>query len=261
VSQRTVSLRGLIWWASAAAAVCAALASPRAAQAGDASLKYDIVVDPMAEVCLEGAGELTFWTTTLEKEGLHPTVEDGHAVLMLCANSGRFGLKFQEVIYTIFTSNEPGGSSRDGGFLIYGLNSRKAYARVERKRNQSPYEHGEVVQKIEGSVAAIGGTTEDGWYVTATLSGELEPISKGEKLWQGPVHLPRAMTPEGEADEVFDVRLSGVAETYTFAPESDTFSTGGDASVSPLLNPVVFEPKLWLVRPVGVHAKTNNRPR
>ena len=213
---------------------------------------YDITVSPVHEVCLEGSGDAAWATALLAPEGLAPHLEEGRARLSLCGTSSRFGGRnFQEAIFTVEVEAPEGGEAT---FLVEALESLRLYARVERRRNRSPYAWGAVRERFDEQGAALGfGPPESPWFEAHTTFAA-PPSPPEPQVFEGAIHQP--------GHTLFYARLEGDRAEAPCSP-ADTLTLGpvGVSALSDALRASGFTPERWLLRAAGTHAKTNTLDR
>lgn len=228
------------------------LLSASALAASNGARTYDIAVEPVHEVCLEGLGDGAWATALLAPEGLAPALEDGRAKMTLCGTSARFGRRdFQEAILSVAVLAPEGEA---GAYLVAALNSLRSYAWVERHRNRSPYAHGAVHEGFGADGARLSlGPDEAPWVLAATdLSGV--PVMASPDLFEGALHQP--------GHTLFYARLEGEVARAPWRPQ-DSFvvSETANAAISTALLASQFTPTGWRLRAAGRHAKTNTLDR
>ena len=221
---------------------------------------YDVVVDPMAEVCLRGVGDAAWATARLSPEALKPKLDGARATILLCATSGRFGRSFDEVIYSVEVEDPTGGGG-EAAFLLQAFNSVRSYAWIERKRNRSPYEYGEISVESGVGRGAFSLHTKAGFQLTAALGPRDVGGLHQDVSFDGAIYLPQALNPREDVGEYFLARLDGEAEVFAFDSTVDTFSFQGEGPLATLLTEGHFTPELWILRPTSRHAKTDNLER
>lgn len=225
-------------------------------------MKYDISLAGVKEVNLLGHADAATFRDLLAPEGLHPTVRDGKAEVLVGAFDSRFmGLAFREAIVTVYTCARAGGSERDGAFLLQGFNSRSPFAWVERVMNRSPYVAASIAVDANGASSSMAIAVAGAPIFEASMEaeGRAEPARTEDTPWTGPVHLPS----RGGKREMFLVELQGALQVHAFAPGRDRLRIGRavSADVSGALAECGFEAKEWWIRPSARHSKTKTRPR
>lgn len=231
---------------------------------------YTIVLENVQEVCLLGRADLEFFTRLLAPEGLHPTVHEGHAVLMLCAVDAVYGgTRYREAPLTVFTSREPGGSERDGAFLLRAYNTSRFFAWVERVRNHAPYYHARIPRSYQQEHSFIQLVRHNKPVLDARMSGKASGSPASNSLFEGPLQFPVALVSKpspkdasknaAPMGEQMWARLEGPMMVYPFLPGEDTLQLG-EASLdrfAELLQASHFEPRAWWLREKGKHSVTD----
>lgn len=217
---------------------------PSAEGAGE-ERDWDVAVEPVREVCVEGTGEGSWAAALLAPEGLAPALVDGRAQLSLCGTSARFGGRdFQEAIFSVVVQ-EPRG---EAAFLVAALNSRRSYAWVERHRNRSPYQHGAVLGTFDGRGARLALGPEDApWLSASTDLGGVAPAGAPE-VFDGAIYLP------GRA--LFYARLEGDAARAPWGPTDRLEVAPGASVITEAVLASGFTPTGWRLGAAARHAKT-----
>lgn len=216
-----------------------------AALAGDSSPSLSLVVHPVAETCLIGPADGEYWQAALAAEGLKPDLVEGRATVPVCATHARFGGRD-------FGEGTVGVATQDGGqLLVAAINDVRFYAWVERKRNRSPYGHGDVSRTRQ----TLRLSTHDGLALEATLG----PASAAPQPWvfEGPIYLP-AMG--DEPGGVFTAKLSGSGEVLPFDPTRDRLTLGSSCLAATLVASG-WQPVEWRRRDEATHAKSDTVSR
>jgi hypothetical protein len=227
--------------------------------------KYDVQISGVHEVSLVGTADLAPWQSRLASYDLSPTEKEGRAELLISGCEGRFkGIRFRELTISIFVSDRPDRSTRDGIFMIHAFNSLRFFAFVERTFFHTPYYYAGI--KVEtGPPARIemfqGGAVGLRFAMAGDAAKDLTesraPTSVGPAGWEGPIHLPRKRAEGSEPLRLFHGKLTGVTHSYPFAA-SDTWSLS-PMKQAPALKWLLesrFEPQEWVVRPNATHGKS-----
>jgi hypothetical protein len=212
----------------------AALAAPR----------WDVSVEPVAELCLLGSADAAWASALLAPEGLAPELQGGRALLSICGSEARFGGR-------VFREGILGLQTTDGLYLVWALNSIPSYAWVERKRNRSPYETGHVALRADhrGALLEIG--VEGRTRLSArgpALQGKAQPRS-----YAGRIHQP--------GHSCFEAELVGDALLLPFGPGSFWSLGPPDHGLVQGLAAADFQPEQWMWREAGRHSKTRTMDR
>jgi hypothetical protein len=208
---------------------------------------YTLTVSPVAELCLDGVGPLDRWDH-LSALGLSAVAVDGQASLSLCVTRARFGGRwFGEAIFVVAVEGPQG----PGAYLVAAHNSVPSYARVEQRRNRSPYTHGEVYFSGDPALAALRVRSGDGVEAIHATNGgpPLPPIPAGG--FEGPIYLP--------SGGHFFARLGPSESSAPFEPAEDTlvFSPGAaQSAVAAALTDAGFTPTAWRGSQTNEHTKT-----
>lgn len=211
---------------------------------------YDVAVEPVHEVCLEGAGEPGWAAALLAPEGLSPALLDGRAQLTLCATSARFGGRtFSEAIFSVAVEEPAGGS---GAFLVAALNSRRSYAWVERRRNRSPYAHGAVLERFGAEGARLRLGPEEAPWVTASTALQGVAVNGQPERFEGAIYQP--------GHTLFYARLEGEVSRAPWS-DQDALEIAAGSDLSAALSASAFTPTVWRLRAAGRHAKTKTIQR
>jgi hypothetical protein len=212
---------------------------------------YTLTVAPVAELCLDGVGALDRWDH-LSALGLRPLAADGQAQLSLCVTRARFGGRwFSEAIFAVAVEGPLG----PGLYLVAAHNSVPSYARVERRRNLSPYTHGGVYFSGDPALAALRVQTGDGVEAIHATNGgpPLPPNPAGG--FEGPIYLP--------SGGHFFARLGPSESSAPFEPTEDTLTIAPGAAqsaVAAALTDAGFTPTAWRGSQTNEHAKTRTAP-
>ena len=240
--------------------------------AAQAHPPYTIVLEDVQEVCLLGRADLDYFTHLLAPEGLYPTVQEGHAVLMVCAVDAVYGgTRYREAPLTVFTAREAGGSDRSGAFLLRAYNTSRFFAWVERVRNHAPYYHARIPRSYQHEHSFIQLICHGKPVLDAKMSGKASGAPAPNSLFEGPLQFPIALAPRrtsqdpasAPSGEQMWARLEGPMRVYPFLPGEDTLRIG-DASLdrfAALLQASHFEPIEWWLREKGKHSVTDLMPR
>lgn len=202
-------------------------------------------VEPVAETCLSGPADAEYWRAALAPEGLTPLLTEGRAWLTVCATRARFGGRS-------FGEGTLGVATADGGlFLVGAINDVRSYAWVERRRNRSPYVHGDSTR----SAGAVRLGAPDGAVLVATRAerpGHPEPLD-----FTGPIWLPAT---QGEPGGAFWAALTGDGLVWQIDPTVDHVEIGPAALAAPLRDSG-WAPTRWTAREASRHAKSDTVAR
>lgn len=221
-------------------------------------MKYDVQIANVREVSLWGTADLDYWAERLRPFGLHPTVADGRAVMLVVACAARFkGVPFRELSISVSVSRHEGGAGRDGAYLLHAWNSIRFFAFVERAMFKTPYYHGGI--NVEPGPPALARLTEGGatTYVAEMANASRRPSRDGDECWEGPVFLPGC---GGSADggRLFHAKLIGPTRAYPFAAGTDVLKLDTERG-SPAIGQLAasrFAGLEWVVRDSATHGKT-----
>jgi hypothetical protein len=242
--------------------VCLLAAGTTVAPAAQA-VTYDVTLSGVQEVCLAGTADLAYWEKLLRPEGLAPAVKDGRAELSVCAMASRFmGIGFREAVLTVATTATPGSGRKDGLYLVTAVNSNPFFAWVERQTNQAPYQSGTVVAAIEPTRTALGWGEGRLMGVQAVMTAPAAAQRSVQEPFEGPVYLPKDLSPKRPQGAYFAVRLSGTTDVSPFDKRRDSFLLGNDSlAVVKHLRRSHFVPQEWRVRRDATHAKSGTLSR
>ncbi len=227
------------------------------------AVTYDVTLNGVKEICLVGTADLPYWEKLLRPEGLAPAVKDGRAEVSICAMASRYmGLGFREAVLTVATTATVGSGRQDGQFLVTAVNSNPLFAWVERQTNQAPYQAGTVVAAIEPTRTALGWGEGRLTGVQAVMTAPAAAQRRVQEPFEGPVYLPRALSPKRPQGAYFAARLSGTADVSPFDKRRDSFLLGNDSlAVVKHLRVSHFVPQEWRVRRDATHAKSGTQSR
>ncbi len=204
-----------------------------------------IRVEPVGETCLVGEAEGAYWEAALAAEGLRPALREGKATVTVCATRARFGGR-------AFGEGTLGVETEDGGqLLVSAINDVRFYAWVERRRNDSPYVHGEARRDAGG--ARLG--TDEGMALEAQRGARAGEVR--QSAFVGPIYLP-AMG--GRPGGAFYAELRGEATVCAFDPALDRLELGPSPFAEPL-RASGWRPVAWRTDEDAVHAKSDTVPR
>lgn len=208
---------------------------------------YSLSVAPVAELCLDGVGPLDRWSQ-LSALGLSAVATDGQARLSLCVTRARFGGRwFSEAIFAV----EVEGPQGPGMYLVAAHNSVASYARVEQRRNRSPYTHGGIYFSDDPALASLLLSSADGAEALRATNGGPPLLPGPSPGFEGPIYLP--------SGGHFFARL-GPAESYApFEPAEDSLTLLPGAAQSAVVSALAaagFTPTGWRGSQTNEHAKT-----
>ena len=219
--------------------------------------KYHVVVSPVREVSLIASADAAFWSRQLEPLGLHPTVDEGRAQLVVTGAEMKFKcILFRELSVSVFVCNQSGSAARDGAYLLQAWNTVRFFAWVERTFFHTPYAHGEVV--VDSIPPEAVGAYRRNMPLLSVMMGRLDPSSSrpvsrsGYEVWEGPLYLP------GPTPRMFHARLEGETNAYPFHSEVDAV-TIQPVPEFPALQQLIdsdFRGREWLVRSSATHGKS-----
>jgi hypothetical protein len=227
------------------------------------NLTYAAAIDGVLEISLVGLADLTFWQDKLRPAGLFPTVRDGRAECLLSATNATFhGIRFRELSFSAFVTNDASTDSRDAAYMAYAFNSLRLFAWIERTLFSTPYYYGQLDVTL-GDSARVVAHASNQLILRAELNGldaasGRKPIEAEMDDWFGPIYLP-SLQPGGPLGEkLFYAHLAGETKTYPFDPKRDRFQLTPLSSHTALrdFRDSGFEPREWLVRPSAFHAKS-----
>lgn len=223
----------------------------------DVAPKYHVVVSPVREVSLLATADAAYWTQQLALRGLHPTIEEGRAQLVVTGADMKFkGIRFRELSVSVFVCNQPGGAAPDGAFLLQAWNTVRFFAWVERTFFHTPYAHGEVV--VDSNPPEAVGAYRRNLPLLSAMMGRLDPAvprsasRSGYECWEGPLFLP------GAPPRMFYACLEGETVAYPFHSEVDAVTIQSTPEF-PALQQLVdsdFRGREWLVRSSATHGKS-----
>lgn len=218
-------------------------------------VKWVAELSHVREVSLLGTADPAFWKDHLRETGLVPTEKDGRAQVLIIAAAGRFwGMRFQELSFSILASRQTQVPPQDGSYLIRAFNSRRFFAFCERAFFSTPYYHGEVrlSASLPASVHLVA--KAEGTFTIAMPPDESmsqrEPASVQEDGWEGPVWLPN--------NRLFFARIRGETRTFPFLARTDALTIKPDPE-SKVLKTLIesdFVPTEWAIREDATHAKS-----
>ena len=223
------------------------------------SQKYQVVVSPVRELSLVGAADINYWTSSLRPFGMHPTVCNGQAELIISAAQMKFwGVRFTELSISIVVSRQEGGESRDGLFLMQAWNSFGPFAFVERNFLHAPYDRGCVT--LTGDPPhefAVAKTADAEPWVRGSLASR-PMLNRDEQWWEGPIFLP---VPRGRQRRYFMARVGGRTATIRFDEAVDSLQIDGLSKYGVFgdLAESDFQAGEWFVRPQAIHCKGKTR--
>ena len=222
-------------------------ASAREVSPGD----YSLTVAPVAELCLDGVGPLDRWDH-LSALGLSAVAVNGQANLSLCVTRARFGGRwFSEAIFTVAVEGPQG----PGAYLVAAHNSIASYARVERRRNLSPYTHGQIFFSDDPALASLLIRGADGVEALQAQNGGPPLAPTSAPGFEGPIYLP--------SGGHFYARLGPSSASAPFEPGEDTLTImpgAGQSAVASALAEAGFVPTGWRGSQTNEHAKTRTAP-
>lgn len=228
------------------------LTLPRAAAAADvAPGAYTLRVSPVSELCLDGQGPLDRWEA-LGALGLRPRAADGQAQLSLCVTRARFaGRRFSEAVFAVAVDGPQG----PGLYLVAAHNSVPSFARVERRRNLSPYTHGQIAFSDDPALAALLLRSADGAEALRATNGGPPLSPQASAGFEGPIYLP--------SGGHFFAQLSPASASAPFVPGEDTLTLlpgSGQSAVAAAVAAAGFTPTGWRGSQSSAHAKTRTAP-
>lgn len=215
------------------------------------------------EVSLLGTADLAFWKDRLWKDDLVPAERDGRAQVLIVAADARFwGVRFQELSFSVLVSRNEDGTRQDASYLIRAFNSCRLFASCERAFFSTPYYHGRVrlsvsfpasIQLVEAGKVVF----QAGMNAEASTAGR-EPLRSGEDGWEGAVFLPEHRRGKGRQGNLFYARIRGHTQTYPFLPSKDsmTIRPSPDNDVLQALIDSRFVAEEWAIRADATHAKS-----
>ncbi|MFO0811281.1 MAG: hypothetical protein U0746_21845 [Gemmataceae bacterium] len=225
-------------------------------------MKYDVEIANVREVSLVGTADLAYWADRLRPAGLHPTVADGRALLLLVAVAARFnGIPFHELSVSVFLSREVGGPGRDAGYLVHAYNSIRFFAWVERTFFRTPY-YPASLEVACGPPASFRVSRGGATLLAASMASGRQPTRDGDEYWEAPIYLP-GRGREADASRLFHAKLSGRTQTYPFEAGKDVLKLAPESGepVVALLAESHFAGKEWVVRANATHGKSKTVAR
>lgn len=220
---------------------------------------YTIVLEKVQEVCLLGRADLDYFTRLLAPEGLHPTVREGFAEVMMCAVDSVYGgTRYVEAPLSVFTSEVAGGAERSGAFLLRAYNTSRFFAWVERVRNHAPYYHAKIPRGYHKAQSYLTLMYHGKSVLDARMSGKSEGSLADVSVFEGPLQFPVSLAPRGSKGVQMWAKLEGELIRYPFVAGQDTMEIGAASidSYAQILRDSHFEPQEWLLREVGRHSVT-----
>ena len=212
---------------------------------------YTLSVSPVAELCLDGVGPLDRWSQ-LSALGLRAVDVNGQASMSLCVTRARFGGRwFSEATFAVAVEGPQG----PGVYLAAAHNSVASYARVEQRRNLSPYTHGQIFFSDDPALASLLLRSAEGVEALKATNGgpPLSPTSAAG--FEGPIYLP--------SGGHFFAKLGPSEGSAPFEPDEDTLTIlpGAEHSaVASALTAAGFTPTGWRGSQASTHAKTRTAP-
>ncbi len=224
-------------------------------------LRFAARISHVNELTLRGSADLEFWVKQLEPEGLVPTAKNGRAqVLIVAADMRYFGIRFQEVSFSILAHVQNRTGRGNGAFLLQAFNSRRFFAWVERTRFSTPYAYARFRGSRGQTSPGIEVHRGNSCLFRATLGSVAErPISPdASQGWSGLIYLPVAPRRPDETRRAFYAEVAGLTLRIPFMPEHDSIAIDTDSEFSALSalskSDVVIEN--WIMRPDADHAKS-----
>jgi hypothetical protein len=223
-------------------------------------VKWAAQLASVQEVSLVGTASLAFWKERLRAEDLVPLERAGRAQVLVTAAAARFwGVRFQEVSFSVLVSDSAGGGRREGAYLLGAFNSSRFFAFCERALFATPYYPADVrvtaagTASVEvrkrGEVVFRAAMSDDGSAATRAV------LRQGEDGWEGPVFLPKG--------KLFFARIKGHTQAYPFLPDRDALTvrpTQNDGFLQALIDSE-FAVNEWTVRADATHAKSKTYQR
>ncbi|MCK6522502.1 hypothetical protein L6R49_13805 [Myxococcota bacterium] len=213
--------------------------------------EYTLSVSPVAELCLDGVGPLEPWAE-LSALGLRPVEVDGQARLSLCVTRARFaGRRFSEAVFAVAVDGPQG----PGLYLVAAHNSVPSFARVERRRNLSPYTHGQIAFSDDPALAALLLRSADGAEALRATNGGPPLSPQPSAGFEGPIYLP--------SGGHFFAQLSPASGSAPFVPDEDTLTLlpgSGQSAVAAAVAEAGFTPTGWRGSQASTHTKTRTAP-
>ena len=221
--------------------------------------KHDVEIANVREVTLLGTADLAFWKERLQSERLFPTSAGGSAEILIGASEMKFmGVRFRELILSVFVCDDEDGPARDGVFLAHAFNSFWPFALIERTWFRTPYCHGCI--QVDPSLPASFqlGTNED-VLLHAEMGADLaarKPLRSGKEGWEGPIHLPNARPENPNEARLFLGKIGGPTEAYAFDEACDHLTLKPAKPILQMLLDSHFRGREWLIRPNATHGKS-----
>ena len=219
-------------------------------------IDYAAEIKHVKEVMLFGTANFAFWQNKLREENLSPYCIDGKAAILLSATELKYmGLKFRELICSVYTNDPQKADVPNGFFLVHAFNSSRLFAFSERTMFQTPYYHGqvEVNTKIPASFRLNDG---HGVVLNAKMSGVIPCSRREDQVWEGPIYLPKSIAKETGA--YFFAKLGGESQVFPFSPSMDTLELKASSN-TPALQWLIdsnFTGTEWRIRQEAEHSKS-----
>lgn len=226
-------------------------------------MKYGVVVRDVKEVILRGVADRAFWEAHLEVQGLHPAIgADGGAQVHVQTTDTRFrGVLFREGIVSVFTTEEPGGASPDGAYLVGAYSTVRLFAWVERFFFGSPHLHGAIPDGLGGAASTLSIGTPRERAIEGRMGGDGVPGERISECWEGPIFLPRHPGRPREPGRLYYARLEGTHDVYPFREGADEVILHPGSRAVELLRASDFLPRQWRVGAAGTHARSKSYKR
>lgn len=225
-----------------------------------APVKYVAVIHPVREVALLGTADLDWWRQHLAPQELAPYSDQGRASILVSAIESKFlGVRFREMIVSVFVSSDESGTTNDGAYLVSAFNTSRVFSWVERTAFRTPYRCAAI--DLQTEPAESFGLIDAG---RAALSVERRqatpPVASREQSWDGTIYLPGPpASPGGPSPkrQRFFAKIAGLTEVTPFSPADDLVRL--DASQHPVvqhLRDSHFAGTEWQIRRTATHARS-----
>lgn len=214
------------------------------------------------EVTLFGVADVRFWEEKLAGESITLAREAGQARVMITAVASRWmGISFSELIIGLQTAADPQGAFPAGLFLLTGYNTSRIFTWFERNYFHTPYRVGNVHVPSEQPRGFELQLRKQAVIVAECRARE--PATTEEINWEGPVFLPRVLSPQHPQGCYYQVRLSGTTEIFPFRTAADAvhIKSSDDEPILSWLSESGFQGDEWHVRSKALHARSKTYQR
>ena len=217
------------------------------------TIDYMTVIEKVREVTIHGLADLAPWQAFLADEAFPPFSSDGKAQLLISAVDAKYmGIRFQELSFSVATTSSTNPLNSNGYFLAHAFNSRPLFAMAERRFFQTPY----YPAKIDFDTHNLRLSKDNTILFEITLSQQSSCLAKEYRLWEGTIHLPKALRKKQNLRHYFHARLEGNAEIYNGNVDSIHINSIKDIPVLDVLEKSNLTVNEWHVRANGKHSKS-----